>query len=108
MKLALRCHRCGEYGQAEGTDIYAAEHQAEAAGWVTHAIGHSGGRVTVVDICPSCLAGAAPAPPVAISETSPSGSHAAPRRPFGWEAVNGRPSDQNFAPGCSPRHGGKT
>jgi hypothetical protein len=54
--IALRCHRCGAYGQSEGLDVFDAEHQAEAAGWVTHAIGYSEGRVAVIDCCPQCLA----------------------------------------------------
>jgi hypothetical protein len=54
--IALRCHRCGAYGQSEGLDVFDAEHQAEAAGWVTHAIGYSDGRVAVIDCCPNCLA----------------------------------------------------
>jgi hypothetical protein len=56
MIIALRCHRCGAYGQAEGLDVFDAEHQAEAAGWLAQTIGYSGGRVVLIDVCPQCLA----------------------------------------------------
>jgi hypothetical protein len=47
--LALRCHRCGAYGQVEGLDVF-------DAGWLAQTIGYSDGRVAVIDCCPQCLA----------------------------------------------------
>ncbi len=78
MIVSLHCHRCGAYGQAEGADVFDAEHQAEAAGWVTHAIVHTDGIYDVVDVCPSCRMGAAPSRSAGAG-LAPSRPCAAPR-----------------------------
>lgn len=80
MIISLACHRCPATAAIAGLDVYDAEHQAERAGWVTHAIAQSGGRVVVVDVCPNCIAGAATAPVNTVSGLAPSGPCAAPRR----------------------------
>ena len=78
MIIALHCHRCGGYGQAEGADVFDAEHQAERLGWLSQAIGYSSGRVVLIDVCPSCLAGAAPSRSAGAG-LAPSRPCAAPR-----------------------------